>query len=236
MLYDLSQPVETGMQTYPGDPDVSLEPHATVEADGYRVSELVCGTHTGTHVDAPSHTETGGASLAAVPVETFRFEAVRVDVTGREPRTPLSSADLVDGVADAATLPDPGSEGDGGKGGEGDVDLLAVHTGWDAHWGTEAYLDHPFLAPAAAEWCAERGLHVAVDALGPDPTPTPRAAPDEPDGVPAHHALLGADRLVVENLRGLGAVPDRFTLHAYPLAVDADGAPVRAVAEPSPSR
>lgn len=213
MLHDLSQPVETGMPTYPGDPAVSLDPHATFEADGYRVAELVCGTHTGTHVDAPSHTEAGGASLAAVPVETFRFDAVRADVTGREPRTPLAPADLPDDAAVA------------------DADLLAVHTGWDARWGTDAYLDHPFLTPAAAEWCVERGLHVAVDAPGPDPTPTPRAAPDEPEGFPAHHALLGADRLLVENLRGLSAVPDRFTLHAYPLAVDADGAPVRAVAE-----
>jgi kynurenine formamidase len=72
---------------------------------------------------------------------------------------------------------------------------------------------------------------VATDTLNPDPTPTERATPDEPSGVPAHRALLGAGRLVVENLTGLERLPERVTLHAYPLAVDADGAPVRAVAE-----
>jgi kynurenine formamidase len=213
MRHDLSQPIETGTPTYPGDPAVSVVPHATFEADGYRVSELVCGTHAGTHVDAPSHTEPEGASLGAFPVERFRFDAVRADVTGRDPRSRIGPAALPDAAVAA------------------DADLLVVHTGWDDRWGTDAYLDHPFLAPAAAEWCVENGLDVAVDAASPDPTPTPRAAPDEPGGFPAHRALLGAGRLVLENLRGLAAVPDRFTLHAYPLAVDADGAPVRAVAE-----
>jgi kynurenine formamidase len=49
--------------------------------------------------------------------------------------------------------------------------------------------------------------------------------------VPAHHALLGEGLPIVENLRNLGALPNRFTLHAYPLRLDADGAPVRAVAD-----
>jgi kynurenine formamidase len=49
--------------------------------------------------------------------------------------------------------------------------------------------------------------------------------------VPAHHALLGAGRVIVENLTNVAAPSaDRFTLSACPLAVAADGAPVRAVA------
>lgn len=55
--FDLSQSVESGMQTYPGDPPVRVDPHADFDADGYRVTALAMGTHTGTHVDAPSHTE-----------------------------------------------------------------------------------------------------------------------------------------------------------------------------------
>jgi len=50
---DLTQPIEDGMQTYPGDPPVSLSDHTTHAADGYHVESLSCGSHTGTHIDAP---------------------------------------------------------------------------------------------------------------------------------------------------------------------------------------
>jgi kynurenine formamidase len=205
--YDLSHAVESGMQTYPGDPAVRLEPHATVDADGCRVTALALGSHTGTHVDAPSHTETGGRTLGSYPPEAFRFDAQVADVRIGA-HTPI-------GVAD---LPDPT-----------EADLLVLRTGWDGHWGTDRYLDHPFLAPEAAEWCVDHGYHVATDALSVDPTPGPNEG-SESTGLDAHHALLGAGRLIYENLTGLDAVPSRFRLHAYPLSLDADGSPVRAVA------
>lgn len=49
-----------------------------------------------------------------------------------------------------------------------------------------------------------------------------------------HEALLGADRLIIENLRGLADLPAsvtslEFTALSLPLA-GADGAPVRAIA------
>lgn len=206
--YDLSHPIETGMQTYPDDPPVDVSDHATVDADGYRVSALGMGSHAGTHVDAPSHTEPQGRTLGDFPVGTFRFEARVVDLRDLAARDPIPPDAVPDDVAD----------------------LLVLRTGWDEHWGTDRYRDHPFLTRAAAERCVDRGYHVGTDALNVDPTPSVHAGDDEPDGFGAHHALLGADRLIVENLTGLDPVPERFTLHAYPLPLDADGAPVRAVA------
>jgi kynurenine formamidase len=206
--YDLSHPIETGMQTYPDDPDVALAPHADFDADGYRVTALSMGSHTGTHVDAPSHTEREGKTLGDFDPDTFRFDAQVADVR-HGAREPIDVADL------------PGAT---------DADLLVLHTGWDAHWGTDRYLDHPFLTEAAASWCVDHDYHVATDALNVDPTPSPNADEDEPSGFGAHHALLGAGRLIYENLTGLERLPSRVELHAYPLALDADGSPVRAVA------
>ena len=210
--YDLTHPVESGMQTYPGDPAVEVAPAATMDADGYRVSALELGTHSGTHVDAPSHTEPDGATLGSFDVDAFRFDARRVDLRDCGPREAVGVERIAGSTA---------------------ADAVVLHTGWDRRWGVDDYLDHPYLAAEAAEWCAESGLHVATDALSVDPTPRPDGGgdvpADEPDGVPAHRAILGRGRLIVENLRGLDRLPDRFTLAAYPLAVDADGAPVRAV-------
>jgi kynurenine formamidase len=206
--YDLSHPLETGMQTYPDDPDVTLTPHADFEADGYRVTALSLGSHTGTHVDAPSHTEREGKTLGEFALDTFRFDAqvTNVRLGAREP-------------VDVADLPEPT-----------DADLIVLHTGWDEHWGTARYLDHPYLTREAADWCVEHDYHVATDALNVDPTPSPNARETEPSGLGAHHALLGAGRLIYENLTGLGRLPPRFEFHGYPLALDGDGSPVRAVA------
>lgn len=214
---DLSHPLEPGPPTYPGDPPVEIEPHATHGDVGYEVARLAMGSHSGTHVDAPRHLLADGATLDEFPIETFAFEAVRVSVPDPDPRQPITRADLPD-------LPDIDTD-------LRDAELAAVHTGWDARWGSPGYLDHPYLAPDLAEWLADHGCHVGIDAISVDPTPTDRTTSDEPEGFPAHRALLGADRLLVENLTGLASVPDRFTLLAFPLAVpDADGAPVRAVA------
>lgn len=43
------------MPVYPGDPPVELSGHASCSRDGYCVTRLSLGTHTGTHVDAPAH-------------------------------------------------------------------------------------------------------------------------------------------------------------------------------------
>jgi kynurenine formamidase len=206
---DLTHPIASGMQTYPDDPAVGVREHATHDADGYRVQALELGSHTGTHVDAPAHTEPGGRTIDAYPPERFVFDAARVDCRELGARAAIGPERL------------PAADG---------LELVAFHTGWDDHWGSERYLDHPYLAPETAERCAERGLAVATDTLNPDPTPTDRADEDEPAGFGAHHALLGADCLVIENLRNLGAAGDRFELRAYPLALAGDGAPVRAVA------
>lgn len=209
-LRDLSHGIESGMPVYPGDPACEVTPVATFDRDGYRTSELRFGSHTGTHVDVPAHTEKDGATVDTVPLSAFRFDAHCVDLRGLDAREPITVTDL-------------------GNPSEGD--LLVLQTGWDEHWGTERYRDHPYVTATAATWCAEHNFSVAIDAGSVDPTPSPNMAEDEPMGFPAHHALLGQRRLIVENLTGLAGLPRRFRLDAFPLPVQGgDGAPVRAIA------
>ncbi len=225
---DLSHPLDPDTPVYPGDPPVTLETSATLDADGVRVTALSLGSHAGTHVDAPSHTEPDGRTVDELPVESLAFEARRVALDPG-PREAIARGDLPD-------VPD-------------DIELLVLDTGWAARWGTDAYRDHPYLAPGAAAWCADRGLAVGLDTFGPDPTPpserssdevrepsvrspSPNAHTDEPAGLPAHRALLGAGCLVLENLTGLDGLPERFALRAFPLRIaGCDASPVRAVAE-----
>ncbi len=224
------------MPTYPGDPDVTLSPDATHEADGYATSELRTGTHAGTHVDAPRHTLPEGETIDAIGAGQFAFDARLVDLRPLEPREPIRPRALPDSNAlDADAL-------------DAAADLLVLRTGWAAHWGTDRYRDHPYLTPAAAKRCRELGVGVGLDTFGPDPTPTGSAAEtgpvrddepdgtpanaDEPDGTPAHDVLLNDSLPIVENLCALDGLPTRFRLYAFPLRLrGGDGSPVRAVAE-----
>ena len=228
---DLTHPLDESTAVYPGDPPVRLAPAATHDEDGYRVTDLRLGSHSGTHVDAPSHTEPDGKDVDEFAVDRFAFDARLVDCSGKDAREPIRRDELASKVDD-----EKANHGEANDEEVGGADLLVVRTGWDAHWGTDRYFDHPYLDREAAAWCADRGLSVGLDALSPDPTPTrgdgeAKAKTTEPDGVPAHRELLGEGRLVVENLCDLGGLPDRFEVRAYPLALSgADGAPVRAVA------
>lgn len=226
--YDCSHPLETGMPVYPGDAPVAVVQTDTVAADGAALRRLECSSHVGTHVDAPAHMVADGSTLDEFPVDAFTFHARVVDCTPVVARERLTEAVLPPGVREG-----PGEQ-PGEEPGEGAADMLVFHTGWAAHWGTDRYRDSPYLGPALARWCAENGFHVGLDTFSPDPVPSAdpgREADDEPGGHPAHAALCGADRLVVENLRGLDRLPERVELRALPLRIgEGDGSPVRAVA------
>lgn len=108
--------------------------------------------------------------------------------------------------------------------------IAVLRTGWEAHYGTARYYDHPFLDRSAAEELVSWGVRtVAVDALSADVTVVEGP---HPEGYPAHKAILGAGGVIAENLTNLAAVdfPDpMFSLLPVKLG-GADGAPVRAVA------
>jgi arylformamidase len=61
-LIDITVPIRTGMVTYPGDPQVTVERVASLaDGDVANISRVAMSLHTGTHVDAPLHFLDGGA-------------------------------------------------------------------------------------------------------------------------------------------------------------------------------
>jgi len=212
-IVDLSHPLDDETPVYPGDPVARFEPATAIREHGYNVLHVRMGSQTGTHVDAPFHFLEDGARIDDLPLDLFLGPAVVVDVRGRAPRTALTWADLAP-VADRLA---PGR-------------MLLLHTGWDAHWGTDAYFDHPYLDGDAAERVVAAGVRtVGLDALSLDET----VLDGEPSGgFAAHFAVLGAGGVIVENLRNLAAVASAEpVVSVLPLKLaGADGAPVRAVA------
>lgn len=206
-MHDLSHPLFDGMPVYPGDPEVHIAAGLTIGADGVDVARITMGSHTGTHVDAPSHTVPGGRTMAAVDLDELVGEAIVLRVRVGEGET-YGWRDLDPRGALPVALPP----------------IALISTGWDAFFTDESRRTrHPVLDPAAARVLIDRGVHVlAVDTMSPDPTGG--------GDFPVHEVVLGSDHLIVENLCGVGSLPDRVRVGFFPLKISGDGAPVRAVA------
>ncbi|WDH79006.1 cyclase family protein [Microbacterium esteraromaticum] len=103
--------------------------------------------------------------------------------------------------------------------------IVIIDTGWARYFGQQAALQHPLLDAATAAELWRRGMRLlAVDTLSPDATGAPTAS------FPVHEIVLGGDGLIVENIRGLTDLPARVQVGFFPLNLQGDGAPVRAVA------
>lgn len=211
-VVDLSRPVTAGMQVFPGDPPVETRPAATVAADGFRVTALHLGTHTGTHVDAPAHLFEGGAAVDELDPAALVGPARVVDATGRAPGAVIGWDEVAEQLADLAA-----------------GEVVLVRTGWDACFGTDRYLAPPVLDPGLARRLVAAGVRVlGTDTLSPDPVPDAAG----PGALPVHEVVLGAGGVIVENLAGLAAVDRPGALFvALPLPLTGlDASPVRAVA------
>ena len=70
--YDITRAFDEEMPVYPGDPLISVKQQ---ENDGCRVTALSMSTHSGTHIDAPSHYIISGVTVDRIPFETLIGEA-----------------------------------------------------------------------------------------------------------------------------------------------------------------
>ncbi|MHA6693597.1 cyclase family protein [Homoserinimonas sp. A520] len=209
-MRELSHPISTGMQVYPGDPAVTLKPALELERDGVDVALLHLGSHTGTHLDAPSHTVVGGRTTGSIGLDELVGDALLVHLPELAPRSTYGIREIEDALgAIPKTVPA----------------IVIMDTGWARHFGTDEALAHPSLDRHAAAELMRRGMRLlAVDTLSPDPT-----SGDAAD-FPVHEVVLGGDALIIENITGVDALPERIRVGFFPLPIDADGAPVRAVA------
>jgi arylformamidase len=198
-LIELSHAIESGMTTHPGIPAPTISTFLSHEASAERyapgttfeIARIDLVANTGTYVDTPAHRYPGGEDLSEVPLERLvDLDGVVVDCR----RRPVSDVDAAAfagiRVARRAVL---------------------VLTGWDAKWGTPAYLaGNPFLTEDAARWLVTEGASlVGIDSLNVDSITDPRR--------PAHTVLLGAGVPVVEHLTGLAALPrEGFRFFAAP--------------------
>ena len=91
-LFDVTRPIFEGMAVYEGDPRVVVRRVASVAAGACaNVSEVVLGSHAGTHVDPPLHFREGAPGVDTLPLDIL-IGPVRVHALER--CDPVDVADL----------------------------------------------------------------------------------------------------------------------------------------------
>ena len=213
-LVDLSHRITEGMTTYKGLPGPhicdfwSREQSAANYEDGssFQIGRIDMVANTGTYLDAPFHRWEDGADLAGIELDQLAA------LPGIVIRQPWEEGLMVD----SRRFESLDIEGK----------AVLVHTGWDRHWGSDAYFsDHPFLTAEAAQLLVNRGARlVGIDSHNIDDTRTKSR--------PVHSTLLREGVLICEHMTNLGALPDGgFEFTAAPPKIEGMGTfPVRAYA------
>lgn len=205
-IVDLTMRITPSIKVFPGSPRPAFIPWSKFDSHGYDSEAMFMSTHTGTHVDAPSHFAPGLASIDMIPAGRLVSSAILV-------RTHKKANQLVE-REDLAT--EPIRQGD----------AVVIATGWERRAAKINYMiENPGLSGQAAKYLAWK----KVNAVGIDGPSIDAGA----DGrFTAHNILLPRNVLVVENLCNVSKITaNRFTLVLSPLKLGgATGSPARALA------
>lgn len=198
-IIDISVPIFPQMATYPGDPKVRFKPWK--EKD-WALTEVVLGTHTGTHADAPRHVFKNGKRVDELPLAKFVGPCRVLDMTR------VKRAIAVQDFKKARV-----------RRGE----RIIVKTRNSLRRPDRFFPDYVYLSGDATEYLAKLPITLfGIDAF----SVKERGSGD----LRPHTILLGKNIPILERLYLRQVKPGRYILAAAPLKLKGlDGAPVRAV-------
>lgn len=203
-IHDVSRPLRHGGVIYPGDPEIRFRAHSSIDrGDPANVTALALGSHSGTHVDAPSHFLPGGNPVDRIPLDRLIGPAAVLDL-------PVELASV--GAADLARHDLRGHRR-----------VLLRTRNSAAAAGTGFSRDYCALTADGAEYLIHLGVElVGIDALSIEAFGSVDFA--------VHHLLLGRGVVIVEGLDLSSISAGVYQLVCLPLRLQGlDGAPARAV-------
>jgi arylformamidase len=181
-VIDLTMRITPSNRVYPGSPQPSFIPWSKFDLQGYDSEAMFMSTHTGTHVDAPSHFKPGLASIDMISTDRLVCNAMLIRAKKRANQL-IEQQDLGNQITQG--------------------DTIVIATGWEKRSGMKNYMsENPGLSEEAARYLARKRVNaVAIDCPSIDAGADSRFT--------AHNILLPRNILVVENLCNLDKVASR---------------------------
>ena len=141
-MIDISIGISPDMLIYPGDPKPQIETISSIETDGAKVSSISFGSHTGTHIDAPSHIFEDGVTIDRIQLDGLVGKALVLDLLIK--KNVVTGNDIEASYRHFADI--------------SGISILLLKTG------NFAYLDR-----SAADWIVENGfITVGIDGMSVD--------------------------------------------------------------------
>lgn len=211
---DWSHPLAPAMPTFEAfwHRQVSFETIGSFSQVGRQTSLVHIGTHSGTHVDAPSHFIEGGKSISDFGVDCLMGNVLVMNV-GHHAQGGL----------------DPDSEPIRSLSAVKNIEGLVLNFGWTKRWGSkEYYSEQPFLSEGAAMKLVDLGIKfLGYDLPMPD---NPSEGRNHPMDSRIHKIFLSREVLLVENLRIPEGAEGMYYSYSTPMNLKGlDGSPVRFV-------
>jgi kynurenine formamidase len=199
--------IAPSMRVFPGSPQPSFIVWSKFEIHGYSSEVMFLSTHTGTHIDAPSHFIPDSRTIDRIKVSRFVSRSILIKI----PKKADQQITLND-IINCKISPN---------------DTVVFATGWEKRFKNDNYMiNNPGLSLDAAEYLVSNRVNaVAIDGPSID-----RGVDNNFD---IHSTLLSNDIPIIENLCSLEKLSSvkSFTLIVNPLKlVGASGSPVRALA------
>jgi kynurenine formamidase len=220
-LLDLTQPLGPATILWPGSQPFAADVEGEVDTDGFYARDLSLPEHSGTHLDAPAHFVSDGATVEEIAIGALVRPAVCLDV--RELVADNASFTLTAEMVETIEARD-------GQIPAGTAVLVC--TGWDRfradaerYRGPGDTLAFPGIGADAAQLFVDRrAVGIGIDTLSVDA--------GHASTFPTHHITLPAGLWHLEGLVRLERVPARgaWLVAAAVPVVDGSGAPARAFA------
>ncbi len=226
-ILDLSHTLVDRMPVFPQDPEFSLQEILNSEKDGFTLSLLKMGMHSGTHIDSPFHFYPDGRKIDEIKLDEIIGPLKLIDVTNslnKHADLGISSKDVLKSKKENSNKEINVSKFKNLKKGNIEKgDIVVVKTNWSKNWGLNNYFtQNPYLSEEATEFLIEKeisGICIdapSVDALG---------------KTMIHEKLLLNDIWIVENLKNLELIPkysENLEFFCIPLPIKCEASPVRA--------
>lgn len=201
-IIDISLPIKTGMAVYPGNAPVDISTwHSIEKGDSSNLSRIDLGSHTGTHIDAPFHNDMKAKTLSKIPLNVFFGKCKVFDFSILEKC--IRVEDLKQKKIESS-------------------DRILLKTSNSLRGLEEFYDNYVYLDGDGAEYLSQLGvILVGIDSL----SIKQRGSSDNRP----HSALLSKDIPIIEGINLKEVSEGEYIISAFPLSLDIDGAPMRAV-------
>ena len=196
-IIDISTEISERMTIYPGNPGVSIKTERN--ADGFAVSELRIGSHTGTHMDAPYHVFGSGKKAGGAKLEKLYGRCRVLDLT------------KVKGSIEADDIRVFRIRRE---------EIILLKTRNSLIKSKRFRKDFVYIGKSAAKLLAESGANaIGVDYL----------SVEKFGAKPESHRILLSKMAVFEGLSLSNVKPGSYLFIGFPIKIGIDAAPVRAV-------